>query len=194
MKPKKTVLFLLTLSLSSCTYIRSGCFQCFYGNMIVSSCSMEYGYIKEKQVEVSHEDPEEKYYFNVFPITSQEQLNDFYLNTPSLIYDQSERDRYGTLPEDSMYLFFFVQIPQGYDAYKPNNKQKTTPEGTIMITENFYYYESRPEISYSLVNLKENKEKENTSVFSYFYIVDSQYQDRLKIDNLRVLFDFQASS
>lgn len=189
---KKKILLLSLFLLTSCSKNNSpvDCYQCFLGNMIVSSITKDYSSINQKQIQHGDFILEKEYYSNYYVINSNEDLNSFYLNN-EIIIDESEKNRYSILDEESKSRCYFInQIPRGYKAYKRNNvQQELNDESIILITTNFYYYLSNTDISYCYIDIRKDDTVKEDYVYSFFYEYDKYYQDVIKDNSIRIIYN-----
>lgn len=155
--------------------------------MVVSTMKMNYNALTEKPITWNQNDTDFDYFANVFTVTTQEELTAFQTETP--FFENPNKENL-TLSAGNMEVLVFAQIPAGYTAYKRDNVQFEKDDGKIvMVTDNFYFYQSRPELVYSFIDIKKDKESKEPSVFSYYYVISDEYKSQMKVDNIRVLFN-----
>lgn len=188
---KSLILVLSSLFLFSCKKETKpyDCYQCYVSNMIESTFSLSYDKINKK--EILHETflDDEKYYGNYYIINSQEELNDFY-NIDNLQIDEKEKENYSLLPTSSSMSMFIVQIPKGYKVEKRSNiQQELNNKDVILVTTNFYYYSSHPEIVYSHIDLKKDETIKENYTYSYFYIYNYYYSSIIKENSIRFIYN-----
>lgn len=185
MRSKPLYLLFLPFVLTSCEKSRS-CYQCLLGNMVFAHLEMNYAAISSKKIVWNQNKTEMDYYANIYVASSQAELNTFYQETPFLSNPENENR---ILPEGSMEMIFFAQIPAGYAPFKRNNIPYQEESGDIvMVTDNFYFYQSHPQIIYSFIDLKIDSSVKEPSVFSYYYLISDTYKVQMKPENVRVLF------
>lgn len=186
MAMKKNAIFLLPLLLTSCS--SNEAYKFFYGNMVVSSAAMPYEKIEGKKIQWRNHE-EEDYFTEIHIFSSAVSFDLFFADHSEYTIDEEERANLisSLHRDDLMLVFIFAQIPEGYSAYKRDNIQIKEDGVFKLITDNFYSYASRKNISYSFIDIKkeEGREKE---IFSYTYLASSNYMNTLKEDSIRVIF------
>jgi hypothetical protein len=195
-KAPSVILFALSL-LFSCQSKAGACYQCFYGNMEVSSVKLPYETIRQKPLQKNFTDKATEntvYYADIFVLNEQQDVDDFF-KVSGLSVDPKEYETRKTLPEGAMDLYVIAQIPEGYQAYKRYNKQHTDTSGaTVLWTENFFYYVSRPEISYCEIDIRKDSTVLSPSVFTLYYRLPSSDSSQLTSSSIRpILTDSYAS-
>lgn len=135
---------------------------------------------------------EEDYYSNVYIIKNEKDLKAMYANR-YLSFPENDEGYNHFVANTSILIYFFIQIPKGFSGYKRNNTQAyiNGREGLTMITDNFYYYSSRNNMLYCVVDLEKSESKEN-SVFSFFFEVPYVYRDLLVIQNFNIVLSDNA--
>jgi hypothetical protein len=173
------------------------CYECYYGNMIVSSMTLPYNEITGKKMNQDFLDSSENdsldYYVNSYILTTQEDVTAFYSLT-DLTVDNKELTTYKTLPSDTMLLAFIFQLPNGYKFVKPKNiLQQTDSSNVSLITPNFYFYNSNPELSFCYFSIQNDTTSTNT-VASALFQISSSYSSILKSDtNIRFFLKEEAT-
>lgn len=187
---KLKLLFSSILLLTSCSS-SSGpydCYQCYISNMIESSCTLSYDSINKK--EIVHEDilQDEKYYYNYYIMNTEEEVESFY-SIDNLQVDEKEKEKNYTLKENNSMIYFFLQIPKGYKAYRRNNIQQALKSGeVVLMTTNFYYYVAHPEIVYCFIDLKKDETITDNYVYSFYYVYDSYYSSVIEEGSIRAIY------
>lgn len=156
--------------------------------MVVSSFTLDKEEINHKTIQSEKIDEENKYHFNMYFIEDQSALDEFYENEGSSI-DDIEKKKYKTLDDNLSAVYFILDTPIGYQAYKRDNIQaEIKDQGLIMVTDNFYYYASKPSIFYCVIDLKEDSDITNQGTYSFFYLVSRKYSDKIKEENVRMMY------
>lgn len=192
MKTKTLLLSLFLFTSCSKNNAPIDCYQCFLGNMIVSSISMDYSSINKKQIQ--HDDfiLDKDYYSNYYVINNNVELNNFYSNN-ELNIDENEKNRNLSFDEENKSRCYFInQIPKGYKAYKRNNvQQELKDESIVLITTNFYYYLSNTDISYCYIDIKKDDSVKEDYIYSFFYEYDKYYANIIKNNSIRIIYNLE---
>ncbi len=199
MKTRNISLFLSIMSsfsLFSCkSSLNNNCYQCYIGNMIVSSFTMPYAKISDHPCLVKTKDEEinsKAFYYNTYVINTERELTSFY-SLSGVSVDTKEITDNNPLTADKMIVYIISQIPAGYKAYKRDNIQQTGNDGkVVLITDNFYYYASRPEISYCNIDLKKDDTVKDDYSYSFYYSLYTDYSSIIKEDSIRVILNETA--
>ena len=181
----------LTRRMTSCTKEeKTACYQCYYGNRIVSKAAPAFDSIEGKELERDIKNAAfDSYYFSVTAITSEQDKLSFESHR---IWKDNQKDN-RELPNGYRALYFFVQIPNGYRAFKRNNIQSQNPKGDlVLLTDNFYYYRSRPELSICYIDVVQDSEAAE-NVFSFYYLLPIRFQEIRKIENIRAFLSDQKA-
>lgn len=185
---KKHLIFLFSFFLISCQNSSlSKCYQCYFGKMYLSSGSMDYNSITKTEIIDKHTNSG-THFGNIEIISENEEALDFLLNEN---YHFSAIEISKNLELDSnILIYFFVQIPKGYEAFKRNNVQGHIKEddGQILLTDNFYYYASRDNQFYCDIDIKENKEKEE-SVFAFYFSLSKDFLPMISNGKIRLIYN-----
>ena len=196
MKTRKNSLLLTILSsfsLFSCkSSLNNNCYQCYIGNMIVSSFTLPYASISDKTCLVKTKDEElnkKPFYYNSYVINTERELSSFY-SLSGVSVDTKEITDNEPLVKDKMIVYIISQIPAGY---RRDNIQQTGNDGkVVLITDNFYYYASRPEISYCNIDLKKDDTVTANYSYSFYYSLYDEYSSIIKDDSIRVILNETA--
>ncbi len=189
---KKIFLSLLALSLlSGCGQsVETNTYRCFLGKMMVSSFSIAKDNIVQKKVQ--SEDIDGTYYANMYFLSSQKDVNDFYSNEDYSI-SSSEKETNRKLKETLMLVYFIMDIPKGHKAYKRDNVQgELVDQGLTLLTDNFYYYASKPNTFYCMLDLKEDSSITEDGIYSFYYLTSRKYQDLLSLDSIRIIYNVES--
>lgn len=189
---KKFSLSLLALSLLfGCGQsVETNTYRCFLGKMMVSSFSITKNNIVQKKVQ--SEDIDGTYYANMYFLSSQKDVNDFYSNEDYSI-SSSEKETNRKLKETLMLVYFIMDIPKGYKAYKRDNVQgELVDQGLTLLTDNFYYYASKPNTFYCMLDLKEDSSITEDGIYSFYYLTSRKYQDLLSLDSIRIIYNVES--
>jgi hypothetical protein len=138
---------------------------------------------------------EETFYSDVFIIKTREELETLYQDE-DYYFPEDDEGKTRFKPNENIIVYFFVQIPKGYLAYKRDNVQDylNGRDGITLLTDNFYYYASRKDMLYCVVDLKKGDSKEN-SVFSFFFEIPFVYRSILDVNHLNIILsDAEATS
>lgn len=186
----KTLLISLASLLVSCgKSVEKNCYQCFLGNMIVSSFDLAESEIEDKKIQNEVTSSDNEYYANIYLLKTQEDVDEFFKTNTANI-DMKEIHEYRALPENMMMTYFIAEVPEGYKAYKRSNIQgELMDQGLILLTDNFYYYASKPDIFYCQIDLKPEPVNTSITTFSFFYYMSSRYSDVIKSENIRILYN-----
>ena len=187
---------LLSFLLCSCQSDKVNCYQCYFGNMYLSDASTSYDQIQmiENTTRCSQQF-EETFYSDVFIIKTREELETLYQDE-DYYFPEDDEGKTRFKPNENIIVYFFVQIPKGYLAYKRDNVQDylNGRDGITLLTDNFYYYTSRKDMLYCVVDLKKGDSKEN-SVFSFFFEIPFVYRSILDVNHLNIILsDAEATS
>lgn len=182
---------LLSLALLSCSNDTYGykCYQCFYSTLIVSTLSLPYSSITQKEVinQLDDKSLTSSYYVNYYIVNTQTELNDFYSQN-NLTVDSKEKVKYETLDENTMRLFVIAQIPKGYKTIRRNDEQQSKKDGGVeLITSNLYFYETKPDTTYCYLDVVKDESITEDYVYSFFYIINSSYSAIIKENQIRFL-------
>ncbi len=157
---------------------------------MVSSFSIAKDNISQKKVQSENIDGE--YYSNMYFLSSQKEVNDFYSNENYSI-SASEKETNRKLKETLMLVYFIMDIPKGYKAYKRDNIQgELVDQGLTLLTDNFYYYASKPNVFYCMLDLKEDSSITEDGIYSFYYLTSRKYQDLLSLDSVRIIYNVES--
>ncbi|MCR4697830.1 MAG: hypothetical protein K5762_00540, partial [Bacilli bacterium] len=185
--------FLSFSSLVSCnTSNIAPCFECYIGSMYLSQAKMDYSRIAQIEIidNVTTEEGQERevYKANEYVVDFEER-NSFFSND-LFTFPDSEVIKNKNKDTDITLVYFFVQIPAGYEAYKRDNVQGyiTDSDKQVLLTNNFYYYANRQDIFYCDIDLKKNSEIQSPYVFSFYFEMDYTLNLELSSTTTRVLY------
>ncbi len=157
---------------------------------MVSSFSIAKDNIVQKKVQ--SEDIDGTYYANMYFLSSQKDVNDFYSNEDYSI-SSSEKETNRKLKETLMLVYFIMDIPKGHKAYKRDNVQgELVDQGLTLLTDNFYYYASKPNTFYCMLDLKEDSSITEDGIYSFYYLTSRKYQDLLSLDSIRIIYNVES--
>lgn len=188
---KKTILSLLSvLFMTGCgSNIEENTYRCYLGKMMVSTFSMANNDIDHKKIQA--EEIDDACYTNMYFLKSQKELDDFYSN-PDYTISQTEKDTNRKLKETMMLVYFIMDTPKGYRAYKRDNMQGVLKDqGLTLLTDNFYYYASKPDIFFCQIDLKEDSSITKSGTYSFYYQTSRKYADYLSEDSIRVIYNIK---
>jgi len=144
--------------------------------------------VKTKDEEINSK----AFYYNTYVINTERELTSFY-SLSGVSVDTKEITDNNPLTADKMIVYIISQIPAGYKAYKRDNIQQTGNDGkVVLITDNFYYYASRPEISYCNIDLKKDDTVKDDYSYSFYYSLYTDYSSIIKEDSIRVILNETA--
>ena len=189
MKKNLFLSLILARGLSSCTNkTMVACYQCYYGSRRVSNARPSFGSIQEKKLNRNLKDTAlDSYYFSVKSFTDQ---HDYLSFQQKRNWKEHTPDKIDFSPNTRV-LYFFAQIPSGYRAYKRNNIQALNRNGEkVLLTDNFFFYRSRPELSICYIDVVKDKET-SENVFSFYYTLPIRYKDQRKTENIRAFLSDQ---
>lgn len=185
MKSKFLLLFLSFITGCS-TSIENNSYLCYLGKMMVSSFNLPIEEINEKQIQA--EEIKGEYYANLYFLTSQEKVYDFYKKEKEHIQEKEIKTN-ERLSDSLMIVYFILTTPKGYKAYKRDNIQGTlVDQGQTLLTDNFYYYASKPDIFYCQIDLKEDSSINQIGTYSFYYKTSRKYKNLLSKDTIRILY------
>ena len=195
-KKKYLILSLFPLLLSSCQNSSKQCYRCSMGYMLTSTFSLPYSLILNHQIQ-KESYPEitvESYYSNLYVLTNQEAVDDFYSRYHENISSE-EIHKNQTLPNGKIYLYAISDVPKGYLAYKRDNTQDNSEGEIQLVTDNLYYYADNPNLYYLSIDIKKNESITDDGVFSFFFILPDTYKEKLNEDRIRIRYQlFQEES
>ena len=186
-----SLIFFICLLTGCVGQIEKGNYKCYLGNMVISSFSIDKDEIKQKKIqsESLSDNTDNEYFVNIYPLKDQDEVDSFYKDTGSNI-KSDEKNKYQTLKENQMMIYFIADIPKGYEAYKRDNIQgELVDQGNLLLTDNFYYYSSRTDFFYCLIDLKKKNSITADGTYSFFYITSNKYKDTLIPENIRVIYN-----
>lgn len=189
---KKFFLAVCSFFLVSCQpSTLASCYQCYYGNRLVSNVLVPFQFIQGKTCEKDlNEALPLDYSFDRRVLNSQHDYSSF---QSTRIWKNNRPDKVSIEDKDRA-VYFFVQIPKGYHAFKRNNVQNQDIYGKkILLTDNFFFYHSREELSILYVDIVKDENAKEDSVFSFYYILPDSCEDKRTLSDIRVfLSDKQA--
>ncbi len=190
MKLKKYICILLSfISLTSCKKDDNACYQCYYGKEVPLSISIPYEKVNQKKVQNNILDLklDSPLYFNQYLIENDEDMNSFFY-TSDLTYKTSDYELLSFDNHKEAKMIFILQIPKGYSINREENIQEKEDEEEIFITPNFYYYQTRKNISYFTVNLKKDEYQKDFTIYTTVLLLRDKYKDNLKSSSTRVIY------
>lgn len=190
MKLKKYICILLSfISLTSCKKDDNACYQCYYGKEVPLSISIPYEKVNQKEVQNNILDLklDSPLYFNQYLIENDEDMNSFFY-TSDLTYKNSDYELLSFDNHKEAKMIFILQIPKGYSINREENIQEKENEEEIFITPNFYYYQTRKNISYFTVNLKKDEHQKDFTIYTTVLLLRDKYKDNLKSSSTRVIY------
>ena len=190
MKLKKYICILLSfISLTSCKKDDNACYQCYYGREVPLSISIPYEKVNQKEVQNNILDLklDSPLYFNQYLIENDEDMNSFFY-TNDLTYKNSDYELLSFDNHKEAKMIFILQIPKGYSINREENIQEKENEEEIFITPNFYYYQTRKNISYFTVNLKKDEYQKDFTIYTTVLLLKDKYKDNLKSSSTRVIY------
>lgn len=190
MKRKTSICILLSLiTLTSCKGNDNACYQCYYGKEVPLSLTLPYEQINQKEIQNNILDlkTDSPFYFNQYFIQTDDDVNSFF-STNNLTYKDSDYQLINFDNYKEAKMVFIFQIPNGYSLVRDNNIQEVENESEIFITPNFYYYQTKPNISFFTINLKKDKEQKEASIYSTVLLLRDKYKTNLNTSNTRVVF------
>ena len=190
MKLKKYICILLSfISLTSCKKDDNACYQCYYGREVPLSISIPYEKVNQKEVQNNILDLklDSPLYFNQYLIENDEDMNSFFY-TSDLTYKNSDYELLSFENHKEAKMIFILQIPKGYSINREENIQEKENEEEIFITPNFYYYQTRKNISYFTVNLKKDEYQKDFTIYTTVLLLRDKYKDNLKSSSTRVIY------
>lgn len=190
MKLKNYICILLSfISLTSCKKDDNACYQCYYGREVPLSISIPYEKVNQKEVQNNILDLklDSPLYFNQYLIENDEDMNSFFY-TSDLTYKNSDYELLSFDNHKEAKMIFILQIPKGYSINREENIQEKENEEEIFITPNFYYYQTRKNISYFTVNLKKDEYQKDFTIYTTVLLLKDKYKDNLKSSSTRVIY------
>lgn len=194
MKHIVTKIFVSLLSLTtliSCNNSKiAPCFECYIGSMYLSSSTMNYDSINQIEIVNNNEDDRNHYKANEYVIPF-ENRNAFFSDN-QFTFPDSEVIKNKNKDTNITFIYFFVQIPAGYEAFKRDNVQGyiTDENKQVLLTDNFYYYTNREDIFYCDIDLRLNQHITSHYVFSFYFEMDSSLNLALSSSTTRVLYKY----
>lgn len=145
--------------------------------------------VKEVQTDFSF-DYDDTLYVHYDLILNEDDLNT-HLVKYGFLYSKDEINQNFTLGTDTIFVFQ-MQVPKGYHAYRRMNVQQDTPSGNqILVTPGFYYYSNRTSISYVFVDMIEDENKTEPSVYTAIYHVTEEFASNLRNTGFRFILSNQ---
>lgn len=190
MNIKKIICILLSfIFLTSCKKVDNACYQCYYGKEVPLSISLPYEKINQKEVQNNILDLklDSPLYFNQYLIENEEDINSFF-STVDLTYKDSDYEMISFDNHKEAKMIFILQIPKGYSINREENIQEKEDDEEIFITPNFYYYQTRKNISYFTVNLKKDEYQKDFTVYTTVLLLRDKFKDNLTSSSTRVIY------
>ncbi len=187
---KTALLFVLFSLLSSCSQNeKDRCYQCYFGKMYLSSCSISYDEIDSLSIQDNLTDSSITYYGNVYSLFTEKEKNDFYADS-TMKFTEDEISKIKKYSGDDLIEYFTIQIPSGYKAIKRNNVQGYTKNDTnlVLLTDNFYYYSTRKNLLYCEINLEKDTKNTSESVFSFYFVLSDVFKEQLSSSSIRLIY------
>ena len=165
-------------------------YRCYYGHQIETLTTISYNKINQKEIQNNVADLtlETPLYFNYYLTENNDDLALFYTNDGLSINTQEKDSEFTFSEEKPAILFIFAQIPQGYRAFKRNNRQNDQEGEEVMVTENFYYYENKPDISYLFFDIKKDSTITSSYVYSFIFKIYKTFSGNFDYTNIRGIF------
>lgn len=160
--------------------------------MYVSSGTRSYdkpAYTTKIIIDKVTEEKNTSHYGEIIPLTSQKEAIDFF-STKGYSFSNKEIEKNTVFQEDEILVYFFVQIPKGYEAFKRNNIQGILPneKDQILLTDNFYFYGSRPDIFYCNIDIKKEETITQDHLFSFYFSISTVFSTLVKEDTIRLIY------
>lgn len=184
---KKRNIIILSFLLSSCNGNYRG-YKNYIGNMYVSDAKKDFSTINSKKINDKYDLGD--YYVDVysFDIDNKE---DFFKES-DIEFSDSEIKKFDGY-KDYDVVYFFTQIPSGYQAYKRDNVQGYLYiDEQTLLTDNFYYFISR-EIYYCDIDIVKNINYIEPYVFSFYFLIEKDLYLDIKVDDIRVNYYLHSS-
>lgn len=189
MKSKLTKPFFLFLFLlSSCKQTSlANCYQCYFGKMFISNATIDYENINHTKITQNNPINEEDYYVNQYLISAKNKKS--ILENDKIHFSQADQDKINSLDDKTLFLYSFVQIPIGYEGFKRDNVQGYIfDQKQVLITDNYYYFNDRPDLLYCEIDIKENKDNLSNTTFVFYFEIDIALYDFINLANTRFFF------
>lgn len=160
--------------------------------MYVSSGTRSYDspvYTTKIIIDKVTKEKETSHYGEIIPLTSRKEAIEFF-STKGYSFNNKEIEKNISFQEDEMLVYFFVQIPKGYEAFKRNNIQGILPneKDQILLTDNFYFYGSRPNIFYCNIDIKREETVTQDHLFSFYFSISSTFSSLVTEDTIRLIY------
>lgn len=183
---RKTIISLALAFLSSTILLsckkRVDCYQCYYGNQLELNTFCDYGSINQNLITNNlkeYAETDKYFYFDFTYLSNQDDVSGF-LNRTDLFFTDLDKD-YLKLTGSQSELVIFAQIPANYKVVKRNNVQhQIDDDNIVMITDNFYFFANRPNISYCVLDLYKDETKTENYVYPFLFKINSENKDNIR--------------
>lgn len=186
-------ILLITLStltmLTSCnTTFQSKYYLSYIGRMFITNIKEEYSSISDIKIVDKVTNTNKEYYAKENKFYTKEELKEFYDQHTSILTTR-ETNIINQNELSYFYLYYQIQIPKGYTAYKRENIQANINNTSeqVLITDNLYYYASNQDILYCEIDLKDDKEKVE-SIFTFYFEIYKDNENILKNSKTRIIY------
>ncbi len=165
------------------------CYQCYFGRMYLSSCEIGYDEIHSIAIQDNLTNSSSTYYGNVYSLLTEEEKNDFFLDS-TMNFTDEEVSKIKKYSGDDLIEYFSIQIPSGYKAIKRNNVQGYIKNDTdlVLLTDNFFYYSTRKNLLYCLIDLEKDETVSSPSVYSFYFVLADVFKEQLSSSTIRLLY------
>ena len=193
---KKSILFLLTLILTSCNKEESYsniCYQCFYGNELELSLIADYE-LSEDKIKMQNDITsisDQEFYFDYYVLDTISEVEVF-TRSESIQFTDEDKEKLA-LKEGQSEIVFIAQIPEKYKAFKRNNFQYRKSESEeIFLTSNFYTYSKREDIAYCFVDVVPDEKIDSKYLYSFVIKIDKSFYEFKKDTLIRGILSDSA--
>ncbi len=157
--------------------------------MYLSSCEIGYDEIHSIAIQDNLTNSSSTYYGNVYSLLTEEEKNDFFLDS-TMNFTDEEVSKIKKYSGDDLIEYFSIQIPSGYKAIKRNNVQGYIKNDTdlVLLTDNFFYYSTRKNLLYCLIDLEKDETVSSPSVYSFYFVLADVFKEQLSSSTIRLLY------
>lgn len=182
--PKRRFLLPLLLLLTSCSGHEQD-YRQYYSTMLVPSFSLPISAVHQKEMLNRYDgEDEESYFCNLYLLSNREEIQDF-LQTPELSFTQKDMEYLRSMETGQEIFLCLYQVPPFYDSHLRYSIQTTDEDGNLVaMTDNFFFYPSRPSISYLFLDLVPSR-RDSVGISCALYLFNKDRNESLSPENVR---------
>ena len=188
--PKRNFLLPLLLLLTSCASPEQS-YRQYYSTMLVPSFSLPMESIQQKEMlNRFDEESSGKYFCNLYLLRNREEIQQF-LSLPGLSYTEKDMEYLRNWKAEQEIFLCLYQVPPFCDPYLRYSIQTTDKEGNLVaMTDNFFYFSSRPSISYLYLDLIPSS-RGSLSLSCAFYLFNKDTNPSLTAESVRPILTWK---